>query len=280
MRARADQKSSDFVCVESFVCEAVVVWSGLFVGVVAGIISPSIRVFSGRILFLLKGWLSDWTRARIFQFSLSFSSACGAHATRRIRALWLALISRLGFRRREVAPERAAGEAAGTRTRPIANRARRGGGDGGRRSSAQIICPRVRSATRRNGATTDSLRGRAHQRGCGNSGRTLRPAGTTGGGGLASQTREAGGSGENIAALGVPWLPFEFQQQATSSPSSTASATRSRSARRTYGLDSTDLASMKVVLAGKLCKINGQLLILGLHKYDDGAGPYFFGARE
>ncbi|PVH32026.1 hypothetical protein PAHAL_9G294800 [Panicum hallii] len=97
MRARADQKSSDFVCVESFVCEAVVVWSGLFVGVVAGIISPSIRGL---------GWLSDWTRARIFQFSLSFSSACGAHATRRIRALWLALISRLGFRRRESSPWR------------------------------------------------------------------------------------------------------------------------------------------------------------------------------
>jgi hypothetical protein len=52
MRARADQKSSDFVCVESFVCEAVVVWSGLFVGVVAGIISPSIRglVWLGELL--------------------------------------------------------------------------------------------------------------------------------------------------------------------------------------------------------------------------------------
>jgi len=43
-----------------------------------------------------------------------------------------------------------------------------------------------------------------------------------------SYTQEAGGPGENLAALGVPWLPFEFQQQATSSMPSTASATRSR----------------------------------------------------
>jgi len=70
-----------------------------------------------------------------------------------------------------------------------------------------------------------------------------------------------GGSGENFAALGVSWLCFEFQHQAT--PSTPSTSTRSRSVRRTYALDTADHASMKVVLAGS-------------HKFDDGARPYFF----
>jgi len=103
------------------------------------------------------------------------------------------------------------------------------GGDGGRRSSARI-CPRTRPGLAPRSmaarwATTASLRGRAHQ----GVAATPAEAGTTGGGGLVSQTREAGGPGENLAVLGVPWLPFKCQQQATPSMPSPTSATCSRS---------------------------------------------------
>jgi len=94
---------------------------------------------------------------------------------------------------------------------------------GGRRRSSARIFPHTNGAAM--GAMTASLRGRAHQ----GVAATPAEAGTTGGGGLVSQTLEAGGPGENLAVLGVPWLPFKCQQQATPSMPSPTSATHSRS---------------------------------------------------